>query len=59
MLPEVSRTNMMLAGMLPLFWLKKISVSSAKAAVAAAVASSTPEITDQTLAIETRMADSL
>ena len=48
--------NMMFAGVPPLFWLKKISVSSAKAAVLAARASRTPLIVAEILAIENCMA---
>ena len=45
MLPEVSMMNITLAGMSVPFWLKKISVSSANAATAAATDNSAPETT--------------
>ena len=48
--------NMTLAGMSVPFWLKKISVSSAKAAVAAATDSSKPETTANTRDLRHRMA---
>ena len=47
--------NMMLAGMLPLFWLKKISVSSASAAEPAPTASRAPDITANNRDLRNRM----
>jgi hypothetical protein len=55
MLPDESMMNMTFAGMSDPFWLKKISVSSAKAANVAAIDSTAPETTAKTRDLENRM----